>query len=101
MTKPRSIKELLTGGGPRLAGLKQQTLQRTSTLEHVCAALPPELAKVVLSAGIDAGQLTIGVAGGTWAARLRYVTETLRIRVSTSMKVDIERIRIKVVPPRA
>ena len=87
-------------GGKRLTDLKAKTLQRSSTLEHVCAALPPELAEVVLSAGIDKGQLTIGVAGAPWAARLRYVTETLRKRVGGSMKTEIESIRIKVVPPR-
>jgi hypothetical protein len=69
-------------------------------LEHVCAALPPELAATVVSAGIENGRLTIGVAGAPWAARLRYVTETLRMRVSGSMGVDITSVRIKVVPPR-
>jgi hypothetical protein len=57
--------------------------------------------EVVLSAGIDQGQLTIGVSGAQWAARLRYVTETLRMRVSGTMGVDIRSVRIKVVPPRA
>ena len=54
-----------------------------------------------MTAGIESGRLTIGVAGAPWAARLRYVTETLRMRVGNSMKVDIQTIRIKVVPPRA
>jgi hypothetical protein len=62
--------------------------------------LPPELAATVVSAGIENGRLTIGVAGAPWAARLRYVTETLRMRVSGSMGVEITSVRIKVVPPR-
>ncbi len=67
---------------------------------HVCAALPENLAAAVVSAGVEDGRLTIGVAGAPWAARLRYVTETLRMRVSSSMGVDIESVRIKVLPPR-
>lgn len=70
-------------------------------LDHVRAALPPELAQVVVSAGVDDAMLTLGVTGGAWAARLRYVTETLRLRVGGSLQVDIGSVRIKVVPPRA
>jgi hypothetical protein len=59
------------------------------------------LARNIVSAGLEHGQLTIGVAGAAWAARLRYVTEALRVHVGSSMRVDIEKVRIKVVPPRA
>jgi hypothetical protein len=100
MQKPKSIKELLQSGGARLAHLDTRSRERSRALQHVCAALPPELAEVVVSAGIDEGKLTIGVTGGTWAARLRYVTETLRLRVADSMGADIQSVRIKVVPPR-
>lgn len=97
----KSFNELLDAGGNRLAALKAKTQERTLALEHVCAALPPKLADMVVSAGIEHGRLTIGVAGAPWAARLRYVTETLRMRVSGSMGIDIRSVRIKVVPPRA
>jgi hypothetical protein len=99
--KPKSINELIKSGGKRLTELKTRTEERNVALEHVCAALPDKLAATVVSAGIEKGRLTIGVAGAPWAARLRYVTETLRMRVAGSMKVDIQTIRIKVVPPRA
>jgi hypothetical protein len=99
--KPKSINELLKIGGKRLAALKAQSQARTATLEHVCAALPPKLAEAVASAGLEQGQLTIGVTGAAWAARLRYATDTLRLRVGASMGVDIRTVRIKVVPPRA
>ncbi len=101
MQKPKSINELLKSGGKRLTELKTRTHERSVALEHVCAALPEKLAEAVVSAGIEQGRLTIGVAGAPWAARLRYVTETLRMRVAGSMKVDIQTVRIKVVPPRA
>jgi Dna[CI] antecedent DciA-like protein len=53
-----------------------------------------------VTAGIELGQLTIGVIGASWASRLRYHADTLRQRVGESMGVDIHRVRIKVVPPR-
>jgi hypothetical protein len=101
MQKPKSINELLKVGGKRLTDLKTKSAHRTVALEHVCAALPAKLAAMVVSAGIEHGRLTIGVAGAPWAARLRYVTETLRVRVGDSLGTDIQSIRIKVVPPRA
>jgi hypothetical protein len=69
-------------------------------LEHVCAALPPKLAETVVSAGLEHGRLTIGVASAPWASRLRYVTDTLRLQVGASMGVPVQSVRIKVAPPR-
>ena len=100
MKKPKSINELISGGGKRLSDLKAKAQARTRAFEHVCAALPSPLARNIVSAGVEHGQLTIGVAGAAWAARLRYVTEALRAQVGTSMSVDIHKVRIKVVPPR-
>jgi hypothetical protein len=88
-------------GGKRLSDLKAKAQARTRAFEHVCAALPSPLAQSIVSAGVEHGQLTIGVAGAAWAARLRYVTEALRAQVGSSMRVDIQKVRIKVVPPRA
>jgi len=102
LRKPKSINELLSAGGsPRIAALRTQSRARTEVADHVCAALPPLMARAVVSAGIDKGRLTIGVAGGSWAARLRYATDSLRIRVGESLGIDIQSIRIKVVPPGA
>jgi hypothetical protein len=99
--RPKSINELISSGGKRLSDLKAKAQARTRAFEHVCAALPSPLARNIVSAGLEQGQLTIGVAGAAWAARLRYVTEALRAQVGSSMRVDILRVRIKVVPPRA
>jgi hypothetical protein len=99
--KPKSINELLGAGGKRLSDLKARAQARTRAFDHVCAALPSPLARNIVSAGLEHGQLTIGVAGAAWAARLRYATEALRAHVGSSMRVDIEKVRIKVVPPRA
>ena len=101
MKKPRKISELLDSQGNRIGALKKRASGRSATLEHVCRALPEELAAVVSSAGIEDARLTIGVASAAWAARLRYGTETLRMRVSGSTGIPIDSVRIKVVPPRA
>jgi hypothetical protein len=99
--KVKTINELISAGGERLSDLKVKSQARTRALKHVCAALPAPLARNVVSAGLERGQLTIGMANAAWAARLRYVTEALRVHVASSMGLDIQKVRIKVVPPRA
>src|SRR5882757_2338328 len=98
--KPRSINELLRAGGKRLGALKIRAQERTVVLEHVCRALPPKLAETVVSAGLEHGRLTIGVASAPWASRLRYVTEALRLQVGAAMGVPVQSVRIRVAPPR-
>src|SRR5258708_26339756 len=72
--KPKSINELLSGSGKRLSDLKAKTQARTRAFDHVCAALPSPLAQRIVSAGLEHGQLTIGVAGSPPAARLLECT---------------------------
>ncbi len=100
MQKSKTINELLSTAGGRVGALKSQAAARSSVRMHVCAALPPELAAAVASAGLEKGQLTIGVSGAAWASRLRYVTETLRKRVGDSTGTEIRSVRLKVVPSR-
>ncbi|MEA3149489.1 MAG: hypothetical protein QOD56_428 [Gammaproteobacteria bacterium] len=99
MQKPKSINELFKAGGKRLTDLKAKSLHRSSVLEHVCAALPAKLAENVITAGIDQGRLTIGVAGAQWATRLRYAADSLRSQVGGSLAMDIQSVRVRVVPP--
>jgi len=70
-------------------------------VEQVRAALPARLAQAVASAGIEQGRLTIGVSGAVWASRLRYFTDTVRKRVSESLKIEILSVRIRVLPPHS
>lgn len=100
LQKPRSIKELLGTAGKRLSNLAAQAAVRTATRAQVCDALPPEFAAAVVSAGLKDGQLTVGVNGGQWATRLRYMTDTLRQHVGAAAGVEIQGVRIRVVPPR-
>jgi hypothetical protein len=97
--KRRDIKRLFEGDSERLTSLKARSRERSQALAHVLAALPPKLAQTVATAGVEHGRLTIGVSGGAWASRLRYVTEMLRRRVGDAMGTEIRTVRIKVVQP--
>jgi Dna[CI] antecedent DciA-like protein len=97
--KYRNINVLFEGSSERLTSLRARSHERSQTLAHVVAALPPKLAQTVATAGIEHGRLTIGVSGGAWASRLRYVTEMLRRRVSDATGIEIRTVRIKVVHP--
>jgi hypothetical protein len=101
MQNSKSVSELLARGGNRLASLKLRAAERSLVLEHVRGALTPKLAQAVISAGIEQGRLTIGVAGAVWASRIRYCTDVIRKRVSKSVGSDILAVRIRVVqaPP--
>jgi hypothetical protein len=99
MQNSKSLSELLARGGKRLSLLKDRAAQRSQIVEQVRAALPARLAESVVSAGLEEGRLTIGVAGAVWASRLRYSTEAIRKRVTKSAGKDVLRVRIRVVPP--
>jgi hypothetical protein len=98
--KLKSIRELLHRDGKRLGALKSRAAERNMVLEQVRSALPPKLKEYVVSAGLEHGRLTIGVAGAAWASRLRYSTEAVRVQVAAALGIDIPSVRIKVVPPR-
>lgn len=99
MQKSKSIKELLSGGHKRLNELTTKLEERSTVLSHVVAVLPPDVAEAIASAGLEGGKLTLGVTGAAWASRLRYVTDTLRMRVGESLGQEIKSVKIKVVPP--
>lgn len=84
-----------------MGALQARAQARSVALAHVRAALPEKLAAHIVSAGIEGGRLTVSVAGATWATRLRYVTDSLKLRVGLSLNADIQSVRIKVGRPRA
>jgi hypothetical protein len=99
MQNPRSVSDLLSRAGNKLSSLKSRSLDRSRVLEQVRAALPARLALAVASAGIDQGRLTIGVVGAVWASRLRYLTESVRKRVTASLGTPVVSVKVRVVPP--
>ena len=101
MQNSKSLSELLATGGKRLSLLQTRAAERSKIVEQVRAALPARLAQSVVSAGLEGGRLTIGVAGAVWASRLRYSTEAIRKRVAQSAGTEVLSVRIRVVPPAA
>jgi hypothetical protein len=99
MQNPRSVSDLLSRTGNKLTALKTRSQERSRVLEQVRAVLPPRLGEAVVSAGIEQGRLTIGVVGAVWASRLRYMTESVRKRVGSSLGLAILSVKIRVVPP--
>jgi hypothetical protein len=99
MQNTKRVSELLSGPGKRLASLQQRAGERTSTVAQVRAALPPKLSESVVTAGIEGGRLTVGVSSAVWASRLRYLAENLRKRVSETSGMEVQRVRVRVVPP--
>ena len=98
MQNPRSLSDLLSRTGNKLTDLKARSRARSLVVEQVRAALPPRLARAVVSAGLEQGRLTIGVVGAVWASRLRYLTESIRKQVGES-GIAVLCVRIRVVPP--
>lgn len=99
MEKISTINSLLKGS-PGLARLSAKLAERERVKQAVCAALAPPLAAAIASAGLQDGKLTLGVVGAGWASRLRYVTESLRTQVSSALAQPVDRVRIRVVPPK-
>jgi Dna[CI] antecedent, DciA len=99
MQNPRSVSDLLSRTGNKLTALKRRSRERSLVIEQVRAALPARLALAVASAGIDQGRLTIGVVGAVWASRLRYLPESVRKSVGSSLGIAVLSVRVKVVPP--
>jgi hypothetical protein len=98
MQNTKRVSELLAGPGKRLGSLQQRAGERSSTLAQVRAALPPKLSAAVVTAGIEGGRLTIGVSSAVWASRLRYLSESLRKQVTEASGVEVQRVRVRVVP---
>ena len=72
--------------------------QRCKVLEEVRSALPSRFAEAVVSAGVDGGRLTIGVAGTVWASRIRYCSQGSRSSLSEKLGIALTSVRIRVVP---
>ncbi len=78
--------------------LEQRVRERAVVLDEVRASLPARLAEAVVSAGIEDGRLTIGVAGSVWASRIRYCSETTRLALSHKLGMQLLVVRVRVVP---
>jgi predicted nucleic acid-binding Zn ribbon protein len=97
MQKSKTVSELFTGANKKLTALRAKSDQRLRIREWVCAALPAKLARMVVSASIEQGRLSIGVTSAVWATRLRYMADNLRSRVGESTGIAVSSVRVRVV----
>jgi hypothetical protein len=81
-----------------LLELSARVQERSLILEEVRASLPRRLAESVVSAGVEEGRLTIGVAGSAWASRIRYWSEATRLALSKKLGTQLLVVRVRVVP---
>ncbi|MDD3651942.1 DciA family protein [Immundisolibacter sp.] len=82
MGSQQHLHKLLTAAGGPLAQLLQTSRERDLLLAEVRRYLPAELAAAVHSAALEDGCLRLGVSGGVWAARLRFLAPQLRQRLA-------------------
>ena len=99
MQKTKPLSELLKIPSKTLTELSARLAARSQVLDEVRSCLPAKLASQVVSAGVDQGRLSIGVTSAVWASRLRYCTASLRKTVADSLKINILRVQIRIVPP--
>jgi len=100
MQKFKPVSDLLQIPDKVLGSLSARLRDRADTLVAVQRALPSRLASEVLSAGLEAGRLTVGVSSAAWAARLRYHTQDLRKSVGADTRMTIHTVRLRVAPAR-
>jgi len=102
MQYPKTISELLRLGHKRLDALAAGLAAREEVLAHVKAALPPEVAERIATAGFERGRLSLGVTSGAWASRARYAAEEARQRIGQALGAEVTALRVRVArPPRS
>lgn len=97
MEKAKCVRELITHTSKTLSILRQRLDAREQLLPRVRAVLPARLAQQVVSAGLEAGILTLGTSSASWASRLRYVVPEISARLSEEHGLEVGRVRIRVI----
>ncbi len=83
---PRSLAELLGSGS--LGRLTAEAERRRGLTDRIRSLLPPAEATHLVAATRDAGGLVLTMDASVWAARVRYLAESL----------GEDRIKVKVLP---
>lgn len=98
--KPTAVSELLAKGQGLLERLRTGAAASTRTLEMVRRALPDTLAEHVDAASLEGGELSLSVSSAAFAARIRYLEQSLCAAVTRDTGAAVSRCRIKVRPRR-
>ena len=97
--KPIPISDLLAQGKTPLKQLLQGAEAAGEALVAVRQNLPPELAGQVWAASVEGAALTVLVASGAWASRVRYCAPQLTTGVALQLKRPISRVVVRVRSP--
>nr|ART37776.1 F373 [uncultured bacterium] len=96
MGSQQYLHKVLTASGGSLSQLLTVSRQRADLLGQVRQCLPSELAAAVHSAALDRGCLRLGVSGGAWAARLRFMAPQLCRQLADLPSGPVERVEVHV-----
>lgn len=97
-SQPHLHKLLAAAGGP-LAQLLHASQKQGALLAQLRERLPDDLAAALRSASLDRGCLRLGVAGGAWATRLRFLVPQLQRRLEGWPHGPVETIDVRVSVP--
>jgi hypothetical protein len=97
--KPIPISDLLALGQSPLKRLQEGAEAAGEALAAVRQFLPEELRPRVWAASVEGGVLTILVASGAWASRVRYCAADLAAGVAERLGGAISRVAVRVRPP--
>ena len=97
--KPIAISDLLAQGKTPLDRLRAGAEAAGEALAAVQQALPQELAPHVWAASLEGAVLTVLVASGAWASRVRYCATDIAAGVAVRLKRPVSRVLVRVRPP--
>ena len=99
MGSQQHLNKLLAAVRGSLAQLLHASQQHATMLAELRQRLPDDLARALCSAALDGGCLRLGVAGGAWAARLRFLAPQLRQRLGDWPYGAVETVEVRVTVP--
>ena len=97
--KPIPISDLLAIGKTPLTRLREGAEAAGATLAAAHQSLPPELVPHVWAASVEGSALTVLVASGAWASRVRYCASELGAGVAARLGKPVGKVTVRVRPP--
>jgi hypothetical protein len=97
--KPIAISDLLAQGKTPLNRLRAGAEAAGEALAAVQQELPADLVPHVWAASLEGPVLTVLVASGAWASRVRYCATEIAAGVAVRLKRPVSRVSIRVRPP--
>lgn len=99
MGSQQHLHKLLAAAGGPLAQLLYASQKHATLLAQLRERLPDDLAAALRSAALDRGCLRLGVVGGAWATRLRFLAPQLQRRLEDWSYGPVETVEVRVTVP--